>query len=391
MNPIPTLQELNSAIAQDLRSKLNLSQTDLRKVLGAVDAVLAAQFKLMYLYLRDVQDNIFPDTADLEINGGELERLGNIYINRNPNPATAGTFNILVTGVPGAVIRSGITFKSNDDAKNPSQLYITDDEYILSGTNDVILIRSLGGGVTFDLNVNDSLTITEPVIGVEKTATVTEVLEQPIAAETTENYRQAILDAIQLEPQGGAKTDYLIWSKDAQGVRRVYPYVQNNNAGVVEVFVEATIEDSTDGLGTPSQALLNAVAEVIELDPDTTKPIFERGRRPIQAIIEVAAITLIPVDVDITGINTDTTEIRQAIAENLKIYTRSVRPYIDGADLARNKNDVLYTARLQSVVTDVLASDNFITDFVMKVSGVPLTSKLFSKNEVPYLRDVNYI
>lgn len=391
MNPIPSIQQLNESIAQDLRYRLNLTEDQLRKVISAFSAVSAAQFKIMYLYLSDIQDNIFPDTADLAVNGGELERLGQIYLNRNPNPATAGVFTVSLTGVAGSVIRAGLTFKSNDTSKNPGQLFISDSEYILTGTDDLIEIRSLGGGTDWDLDAGNDLTITEPVIGVDGTVTVFAVLEQPRASENIEDYRQAVLDAIQLEPQGGAKTDYIIWSKDAQGVRKVYPSVSESNAGVVKIYVEATEEDSVDGYGTPSAELLEDVAGVVEFDPDETKPLYERGRRPIQAVVEVESIILVPVDIIITGLNQNTTSIQAAIESNLKEYIKTVRPFIDGADLARNKNDILYAARLSSVVTDVLETSNFFTDFVMKVNGVPVTANLFSGSNIPYLNDITYI
>lgn len=391
MKKTPSIQELNETIYGDLRARLGISDDDQRKVLTALSAVLAGQFKLMYLRLADIQNNVFPDTADLQANGGELERHGQIQLNRNINPATAGVFTISLNAIAGSVIRSGLTFKSNDVSKNPGQLFVTDAEYICTGTDDVIEIRSLGGGVEYDLDVADTLTITEPVIGVDKTVTVTAVVEQPKAAESIADYRQSILDAIQLEPQGGARTDYMIWAKDAQGVRRVYPYVKESDAGVIELFVEATTEDSTDGEGTPSAALLADVVSVINFDPDTTKPTFERGRRPAQAYLDVKSITLVPVDIDITALNTRNTAIETALFENLQTAIRDVRPYMDGADLARNKNNILYAAKMQSVVTDVLDSSNYFQDFVLKVSGVPQTSYEFSGGNIPYLRTVNYL
>lgn len=390
MRNIPTISELYQTIADDLRSKLNLSDDDLKKVLNAFDVVMAAQFKLVYLYLFDIQNNVFPDTADQEINGGTLERLGRIYLNRNPNPATGGVFELSVTGVASSVLRAGLTFKSNDDSKNPGQLFILDAEYTLTGSGDIIEVRSLGAGTDFDLNVSDNLTITEPVIGVDKTVTVTTVVEQPKAQEDIEVYRQSILDAIQLEPQGGAKTDYRLWASDAQGVRKVYPYVKNDNAGIVQVFVEATREDSTDGEGTPSGALLDDVEEVIEMDPDDTKPLNERGRRPIQAIIETEPITKVPVDVTIIGLSDDSAAVKTAIETNMRNYIYDVRPYIAGADLTRDKNDILYSARLQSVATDVLESANFFNDFVMQVDGNTELSYQFSLGNIPYLRNVTY-
>ena len=388
MRNIPTIIELNESLESDLRSKLNLSDDDLKKVLSAFTAVFSAQLKLLHLYLADIQNNIFPDTADLLENGGTLERLGLIYLGRNPNPATVGVFELSVTGVVGSTMRSGLTFKSNDDAKNAGQVYILETEYILVNGANIVEVRALGNASEYDLTVGDELTITEPVIGLDQTVTVSTVLTQPTASESVDNYRKAVLESIQLEPQGGARTDYRIWAKDAPGVREVYPYLRENNAGIIDVFVEATEVDSTDLKGTPSAALLNTVLEVIELDPDETKPLNERGRRPIQAIVETSPIVLIPVDVTILSISENSASITTSIKSNLDTFLKTVRPYISGADLTRNKNDVLYSARLQSVVTDVLDPSNFFTSFEMRVNGVLLNSFQFGGANIPYLRNL---
>lgn len=390
MKPIPTLSELQETLSNDFKSRLNILPTGLKKTLNAFSIVLAANFKLAYLYLSDIQSNIFPDTAQLEENGGTLERLGRIYLNRNPKPATVGVFVLTVTGVNGSVLRSGLTFKSNEGSKNPGKVFILDFEYTLVGTTGQIVVRSLGGGNEFDLNVTDELTITEPVIGVDSIAKVLSITTQPVSSESTEVYRQFILDAIQLEPQGGSKTDYRLWASDAQGVRKVYPYVKLNNAGTVQVFVEATEIDSTDGFGTPSLALINEVKAVIEFDPDDTKPLNERGRRPIQANIEVNSIVLIPVDLQITGLVDSSVAVKNSIQSNLKSYLFNIRPYIAGADLPRSKNDILYEARLQSVVTDVLDAANFFTGFNMQVNGVSVDSYQFELGNIPYLRNLTY-
>jgi hypothetical protein len=48
----------------------------------------------------------------------------------------------------------------------------------------------------------------------------------------------------------------------------------------------------------------------------------------------------------------------------------------------------LYSARLQAVVTDVISSSNFFVDFSMQVNGNDLSSYLFSKENIPYLRNL---
>lgn len=391
MKPIPTIKDLYADISSDLRSKLGLTIDYLKKTFEAQALVLAAFFHLAYLYLSDIQDNIFPDKATTADQGGTLERQGIIYMNRNPFPDSIGSFKVLVVGVAGSVLRVNLTFKSNEGTLNPGQLYILDSEYILTGTDDEIEIRSIGAGVVFNLNVDDELTITEPVIGVDKTVKVTEVVVQPKSGETTELYRQAILNAIQLEPQGGSRADYRQWSSDAQGVRAVYPYVRDGGGPFVDIYVEATLADSTDGKGTPSSTILTDVEDVIEMDPDITKPLNERGRRPMQADVTVLPIVLVPVDVTITGLNDASASVKSAIESSIVDFLYDVRPFISGADLRRNKNDVLYSGKVQSVVTEALINGNFFNVLDLYVDGNLTTSYEFTLGNIPYLRNLTYV
>jgi len=390
MKPIPSIVELQQKITEDFKSKLNLSDDDLKRTLNAFSLVLSGQMKILYLFLADIQNNIFPDTADSVDQGGTLERIGQIYLNRPPFPDAIGVFNISVNGIIGSVLRESLTFKSNEDALNPGQLFVLDSEHIMVSTTDVIEVRSLGAGTDFNLSVNDKLTITEPVIGVDKTVTVTAVTTQPTAGETLENYRDSILRAIQLEPQGGSKSDYRQWASDAEGVRLVYPYVRDTDAGIVDVYVEATLPDSTDGKGTPTTTILNKVLAVIEQDPDLSKPINERGRRPIQANVITSAISLIPVDVNIAGLNDSSQAVKDVIESALKDMLYQVRPYISGADLLRNKNNTLYSGRVQSVVTDALANGDFFNQLTLIVDGNSVVSYKFDLGNIPYLRNLTY-
>lgn len=391
MKLIPTIKQINANIAGDLRTKLNLTSDYLKKTLNAFALVMAGEFYLVYLYLGDIQDNIFPDRATSESQGGTLERQGIIYMNRNPFPDSIGSFMVAVSGVAGSVLRVNLTFKSNDDSTSSGQVFILDSEYILTGTLDEVEVRSTGAGVDYNLVVGDKLTITEPVIGVDKTVVVASVLQQPKAGETLELYRAAILRAIQLEPQGGSRADYRQWSTDAQGVRLVYPYVPDVNTGEIDLYVEATIVDSTDGKGTPSTSILNDVEAVIEFDPDVTKPINERGRRPAQAFPNVQAITLVPVDITITGLNDASTLVTDAIQSSITDFLYDVRPFIAGADLRRNKNDILYSGKVQSVITDTLINGNYFNVLDLIVNGASVISYEFTLGNIPYLRNLIYV
>ena len=190
--------------------------------------------------------------------------------------------------------------------------------------------------------------------------------------------------------QGGSRSDYRQWASDAQGVRLIYPYVRDVDASIVDVYVEATIADSTDGKGTPSGSILTEVEEVIEQDPDVTKPINERGRRPMQADVQVSAITLVPVDVTISGLNDASASVQSAIQTSIENFLYDVRPFISGADLRRNKNDILYSGKVQSVVTDTLVNGNFFNTLDLYVDGNLIVSYEFTLGNIPYLRNLNF-
>ena len=385
-----TIIELKEQISKDLRNRLSISDDKLKKVLDALSGVLAAQFKLAYLGVEDAQRNLYPDTADTFENGGSLNRLGSIYLNRDIRPATSAIYRVNVTGVEDSVLRSGLTFKSNIDSSNPNKLYILENEYTLTGSNDLITVRSVDGGLDYSQDNGNNLTITEPVIGVDKTVVINKsgfiAFTDPLAAETTQEFRNSILNAIQLEPQGGSKSDYRIWASDAAGVRFVYPYVKDGEAGTVQIFVE-----SSGNNGVPSQSILDEVEEVINFDPDETKPTAQRARRPMQANLEVIPIDPIDVEINITGLEDSSTIVRDAIELNLIEFLKNIRPFVDGSDLLRNKNDILYSAKLQGVVSDVLDPDNFFNNFSMLIDGVSQTSFIFSREKIPNLINVNYL
>lgn len=390
MKPIPSIVDLYNKLEADLKSRLNLSNDDLKFVLNAMAGVLAAQLKIAYLFLGDIQNNIFPDTADTAADGGTLDRLSLIYLNRNRFPARPGTYVATVTGTTGAIIPANVTAQSNGNSFSPGNLYQLNNAYTMPGTTGTITIISLDSGTPYLLNVGDQLTFTQPIIGINPTLTISSITIAPEDEEDINIWRSAILNAIRLQPQGGAKTDYRIWAADAQGVRLVYPYVKNGAAGTVQVYVEAQISDSIDGLGTPSSLLLTDVANVIETNPDVTLPTNERGRRPIQAYLEVLPILPQPVDVIITGMTINTAQIRADISTNLTAYLYAIRPYIAGADLPRDKNDILTAVKMQSVVNDTLGTGNSFLAFTMYVQGVQVNSFTFSLANIPYLRNVVY-
>src|SRR5688500_5678547 len=228
---IPTLNQLYTSILNDLETEFGTNIPLFGKnFLRALAAVQAAKLKLYYVALGGVQKNIFVDTADPESSGGTLERFGRIKLGRNPFPAQAGQYEVQVTGSVGATIPASSTFKSNDDSLNPGKLYVLDLAYMLIATTDTITVRALEAGTDSRVEVGDQLTATAPISGVNSLVEVTAESVAPLDAEGTEEYRGKAVEAYQLEPNGGAASDYRIWSFDVPGVARVYPYARTGES-----------------------------------------------------------------------------------------------------------------------------------------------------------------
>ncbi len=391
MITIPTISQLYTAIKNDIEVEFGDTIPVFGKnYLRAQAMVQAAKLRIYYLAIAKLQKNIFIDTADPEASGGTLERFGRVKLNRNPFTAKAGQYDVTVTGDIGSIIPAKTTFKSDDDSLSPGKLFILDIEHDMVTTSDTISLRALETGEDSKLEIGDTLTVTAPIDNVDRTATVTAETVEPLAAEGIEDYRTKGLDSYRTEPQGGAAADYRLWAADAQGVQRVYPYARSGDAGEINLYVEATEADSTDGKGTPSAGLLTDVQAVVEFDPDTTKTLYERGRQPL-TVLEVHYLPVTPLDIDIYIADFDglTSDIEDLIFAALKEKIDLIRPFVAAADILSNKNDILDINRIISTIYEAVPGSTFGT-VTMTVNAVSEASHQFTDGDIPFLNAVNF-
>jgi uncharacterized phage protein gp47/JayE len=391
MRTIPTINQLFISVKSDLETSFGSNIPVFGKIfLVAMALVQAGKLKLFYLALGMVQKNIFVDTADPESMGGTLERFGRIKLKRNPFPAVAGQYTVQVTGLIGATIPASTTFKSNDDSLSPGKLFILDLEHVMVGTTDTIILRALEAGQDSKLQVNDLLTATAPIASVDRSVMVTIETVVPLAAEDLEDYRKKAEDAYTLEPQGGAPADYRLWSYDAQGVEQVYPYKKPAVSNEVVIYIEATVADSTDGKGTPLPSLIADVEAVVNFDPDTSKPLNERGRRPTQVIVEYLPITVMNIDVRIYNFQGLTPALETSIFNAMKARIDVIRPFVAAADILANKDDILSINTIISEILNVKPGAVF-TSVELDVNSVTENTHTFIAGDIPYLNSITYL
>ena len=380
---VPTYSSLYTTILSDLQNKFGIYNIIGKSFLSVFAAVFAAKEKIFYLSIAKVQNNVAPDLADNET----LFRYGQIRLGRQPNPATAGEYTVSVTGDIGATIAPGTTFKSLDTSTSPDKLFVTDILYTFTSTSGTISVRAFEAGSTSELTVGDQLQLTAPIANVDSYQTVTVVDVVPIEAEPISTYKQLVLNSYLLEQQGGAKTDYRLWCEDATGIRKSYPYVKIGSPGEVTLYIEANPLDSSDGYGTPTAAQLLEVSDVIEYDPDINKTLNERGRRPIGVFnVDVTAIVIIPIDVDIVNLSGGSMTAIQTAIESL-LY--AIRPYIAGVDDINNANqNKLYSSAIYTAILDTIGGAETFDSIIVDVSGSTITSYTFTDGNIPYLRNL---
>ena len=383
---IQTISELQDRILNDYATELGVDKSDLGDTYIVRSKVLAGLVYPIYLALSSVEKNIFFDLAEESI----LKRYGNVFLQRNPAPASQGIYTVEVTGTIGAKIPASTQFQANDTTNAAGFLFIVDNEKTLTAEIENVTIRALTAGLNSALNVNDLLTSVSPIAGINDEVKVISIDTQPSAAEDIENYRDDIVEAVRLEANGGSPADYKLWASDVPEVRTVYPYVIEGEAGNLEIFIEATKENSAPAeiIGVPTQQTIDDVYKN-DVGSETGALIYDsvnnRGRKPMTVNkIEVKPVNPIPVDIRFIELSDES--IANQLRSSIDDLLYEIRPFIAGADNLVNKNNILTISAIQVIVINILANNNITyTDLKMDVNSIESTLVEFDKGDYPYL------
>lgn len=383
---IPTIAQLYTGILADLEAEYSINIPLVGKnFLRALAAVQAAKLKIAYLHIAKVQKNIFVDTADPESMGGTLERFGRVKLGRSPFVATAGEYTVQLTGTLGATVAAQTQFKSNDGSLNPDKLFILDNAFVLDGI-DIVTLRALESGLDSQLSISDGVTAVAPIALVDSLAIVLTEAITPQAPEDIEEYREKALQAYRLEPQGGAGADYRIWAADAQGEAEAYPYAVSGSPNEVNLFVEATIIDSSDGKGTPTAAILTAVQTAIE-SPTVDRP----SRKPLAVFaVNYIAITVREIDIVVTGFVGLTAAQQTLIFNSMKTELSTIRPFVSSIDILADKNDIFDLNKIIAVILDSVPGAIFGA-VTLDVDAAPVSTYTFLNGDIPNLNSITYV
>jgi len=359
-----TTKEIDDNIIAQLESELNQTIPLLQRAFNRVlSKVLSGLWVILYKYCGFIFLQLFVRYASNEptiINGKTvipLQEIGDLIGIGLPVPATQAELliDITVTNQIGTLssgtaligIINGVT-------------YLTIGAVTLDAPTKQVTVRAEqdqagggGAGAIGNLNPGDEMNFANPIANVGNPAVVNVQTVTGANGESTEAYRQRIIDRFQKLPQGGATADYEQWGEEAAGIINVYPYT-GNEPGEVDMFSEATVASSGNDDGIPTAAQLQAVLDSVELDQDGLP-----SRRPANAFPNSFAITRTGFNIDIEGIVdvNDLATVESDIDSALVEFFKEFEPFIDGLTPAPRR-DVISQSAIIGLVEDIVTNAN---------------------------------
>ena len=385
----PTTQELSDNIIAQLEATLNQTIPLLPKSFTRVLAkALSGVFILLYKYggfiflQMFVQSASNQDTTVLGVTINPLVFWGRLIGVGDPTAGTNAELLIDVT-VENQVgsLDSGSQLLNSDNGVT----YITLGAVLLNAPVVQVTVKAVqdqsnnnGVGVVGNLDPGDAVSFANPLPNVARDAVVDSQTVTGADPETSDAYRQRIIDRFQKRPQGGAYADYEEWGEEAPGIISVYPYT--GSPGQVDVYSEATVESSGNADGVPTFAQLEAVLNLINLDENG-----RATRRNANTFVNSRPIVRTGFDVEVTSIAgvDNPAQVQADITTGLKEYFTAAEPFIPGLSVLPRR-DQLTETRVSAIVEDVVtaAGGTFVSaQFFLSGGGTPQTIYVLGEGE----------
>jgi len=334
----------------------------LAKALAGVYVVLFkyGSFIWLQMFVRTASDQYFT------VNGqpvNPLREWGRLVGIPDPAAATQAQFTVTVsvTNQTG-FLRSGAQLLG---PTNGVVYLVTGDVVLNAPTVQAVVVASGdqqggdGSGTIGNLAPGAVLAFANPLPNVGRDVTVVSQTVTGADGETSESYRRRILDRFQKRPQGGAYADYEQWGEEAAGIANVYPYT-SQCPGQVDLYVESATQPD----GVPTNAQLQAVLDLVNLDQSGLAT-----RRPANALVNAYPISRLSFNVKVLGVSVpgDLAAVRDQIEEATREYLLSREPYIAGLSVGQRTDQIAQSA-LGGIVYDVVSSNSGI------FTGVTITA-----------------
>lgn len=391
----PTTKEINDNIIAQLEAAINQSIPLLPKAFNRVLArTMAGVFILLFKYggwiflqqfvqtASDRPTTIFGVTVVPLIFWGRLIGVGEPIAGTNAELS----ITITVTNQVGS-LSSGAQLGSSLNGFT----YLTLTTILLDAPTVTVTVRAVndqtnGNGVGVLGNLDDadtSMSFVNAQPGVAQGVVVASSVVTAADAETTEEYRQRVIDRFQKQPQGGAYADYELWGLEAAGVINIYPYT--GDPGQVNIYSE--VNNQVDGI--PDAAQLLSVFDIIEQDENGLA-----SRRNANTVVNSLPITRQNFFVTVKGITdvADITQVEADINTAVASFFFSFEPFIPGVSL-QARNDTITQSKLSGLVEDIVTANAGIFNnatFHQTAGGGSINKFILSEGEKAGLDSISF-
>jgi uncharacterized phage protein gp47/JayE len=244
----PTLKSVRSTTRDFVTASLRGAVMVGNSVLRVMSDAMSGLAHLVLMYIDWVAKQLLPDSAEDEW----LDRHGRIWLTnsdgtRGRKGATFAVGFIEATGKNTTPVPKGSLLTGSSNTIG----YETTAEATLSAGPTTIPVRALTAGAAGNLDVDEPISFSTAVPGVDGTAVVV-LIDGGVDAEPTDDLRTRVLERIQQPPMGGDSEDYVAWAKEVPGVTRAWSAPLEMGIGTVTLrFVMDDLRSGRNGIPLP--------------------------------------------------------------------------------------------------------------------------------------------
>lgn len=359
-----TVDDVYNLLIQSFQEKFNNKLRLLPKsFIVVLSKVLSAVFVIPYKLVGWYYLQLFPDTASFDTvnvlghSVRPLVKLGNLFGVGEPTSGQAWEGVVTASVVSeGRAVMMGTQLKSD----TTGLVYVTSETVTTEGESIAIPVYCTQSGTAGNLETGEVLKFVSPLGFVDREVTVSEATQTGVEDETEAHYRARVVNRYSSQPQGGALSDYRMWSYDAEGVLQTYPYNGEDSPGDVIIYVAGTTDIYPDRV--PGRELCVAVGEACTYDPDTGSA----NRKPLTAILDpdndgtyknVKPVSIVQIDVYVTDVKgIDGSDFGASFKSALNTYLLGREPYIRGLSDDNNRTNSIQRNSLIALANSVATS-----------------------------------
>ena len=389
-----TVEYVYNLLIESFQEKFNNKLRLLPKsFIVILSKVLSVIFVLPYKVCGWFYLQLFPDTASFDrvnVMGISLQPLVKLGVNIGVGEPTSGqAWEGLVSATvvtEGQAITAGTQLKSDVTGL----MYVVSETLTTEGQSVNVPVYCVQSGSGGNLAQGDEIKFVSPLGFIAQDAVVASTTKEGLDEETADHYRARVVNRYSTQPQGGALSDYRIWSYDAPGVLQTYPYNGEDSPGDVEIYVAGNTDVYPDRV--PGRELCVAVGEACTYDPETGIA----DRKPLTAILDpdnngtyrnIQPVSIVTVDVYVTDVaGVDVSDFGAAYKSVCDDYLLGREPYIRGLSDENNKTNSIQKNTLialaNSVATSLKAQFDTVT---MNIDNVQVDNYNLDRGELSAL------